>query len=259
MTESAGGSLPGLARDLRVALQFATRLPLGAAATAADAEADLARASWALPVAGIVVGGIGACVYWFTFALGLAPLLCAVPTIAATLLVTGALHEDGLADTADGFGGGATRERKLAIMRDSRTGTYGACALFLSLFVRAAALAVLAEPSLVAPALIAAHTAARAPLPLFMRLVPPARTDGLSAGAGRPTRACALAAVLPGIVALALLLTPMKALLGAVLLAAVFAGVSWLAKRQIGGQTGDVAGALEQAGEALLLVSATAI
>ncbi|MEZ5786259.1 MAG: adenosylcobinamide-GDP ribazoletransferase [Xanthobacteraceae bacterium] len=252
-------TLPGLAGDLRVALQFATRLPLGAFATGADAGPDLARASWALPVAGIVVGGIGALVYWLTFMLGLAPLLCAVPTIAATLLVTGALHEDGLADTADGFGGGTTRERKLAIMHDSRTGTYGVCALFLSLFLRAAALAVLAEPSLVAPALIAAHTAARAPLPLFMRLVQPARTDGLSAGAGQPTRARAVAAVLIGAVALALLLAPLKALVGAVLLVAVFAGLSWLTRRQIGGQTGDVAGALEQGGEALLLLAATAI
>lgn len=251
-------SLPGLVLDLRVAMQFATRLPLGPAAANAEAGVDLARASWALPLAGVVVGGIGALVYWFTFALGLAPLLCAVPTLAATLLVTGALHEDGLADTADGFGGGTTRERKLAIMHDSRTGTYGACALFLSLFVRSAALAVLAEPSLVAPALIAAHTAARAPLPLFMRLLPPARTDGLSAAAGQPTRGRALAAVLIGVAALALLLTPLKALVGAVLLVAVFAGVSWLTKRQIGGQTGDVAGALEQAGEALVLVTATA-
>lgn len=252
-------SLPGLVLDLRVAMQFATRLPLGPAAANAEAGVDLARASWALPLAGVVVGGIGALVYWFTFALGLAPLLCAVPTLAATLLVTGALHEDGLADTADGFGGGTTRERKLAIMHDSRTGTYGACALFLSLFVRSAALAVLAEPSLVAPALIAAHTAARAPLPLFMRLLPPARTDGLSAAAGQPTRGRALAAVLIGVAALALLLTPLKALVGAVLLVAVFAGVSWLTKRQIGGQTGDVAGALEQAGEALVLVTATAL
>jgi adenosylcobinamide-GDP ribazoletransferase len=259
MMGSAQKSLFGLAHDLRVALQFATRLPLGPVAADADAGADLARASWALPVAGIVVGGIGALVYWFAFALGLAPLLCAVPAIAATLLVTGALHEDGLADTADGFGGGTTRERKLAIMHDSRTGTYGACALFLSLFARTAALAVLAEPSLVVPALIAAHTAARAPLPLFLCLVPPARPDGLSAGAGRPTRDRALVAALIGAAALALLLTPLKALLCVVLLVAVFAGVTWLSMRQIGGQTGDVAGALEQAGEALLLLTATAI
>lgn len=259
MMGAARKSVHGLARDLRVALQFATRLPLGAAAAAADAGADLARASWALPVAGIVVGGIGALVYWFTFALGLAPLLCAVPTVAATLLVTGALHEDGLADTADGFGGGTTRERKLAVMRDSRTGTYGACALFLSLFIRAAALAVLAEPSLVAPALIAAHAAARAPLPLFLRLVPPARTGGLSAGAGRPTLGRAITALLIGAAALVVLLPPLKALLSAVLLIAVFAGVWRLSIRQIGGQTGDVAGALEQAGEALLLVIATAL
>lgn len=250
--------LSSLAHELRVGLQFATRLPLGRIAVDEGRGVDLARASWALPVAGIVVGGIGALVYWLAFALGLAPLLCAALTIAATLLVTGALHEDGLADTADGFGGGTTRERKLAIMRDSRMGTYGTCALFLALFVRAAALAVLAEPSLVAPALIAAHAAARAPLPLFLRLLPPARADGLSAGAGRPTGGRACTAMLIGVAALALLLPPLKALLGVMLLVVASAGVAWLSMRQVGGQTGDVAGALEQAGEALLLLIAAA-
>lgn len=258
MTVPANSWLRERVRELRVALQFTTRLPLGIAPASAEPGPDLAGASWALPLAGLVVGGIGALVYWLGFALGLAPLLCAVPAVAATILVTGALHEDGLADTADGFGGGTARERKLAIMRDSRTGTYGACALILSLLLRVAALAVLAEPALVATGLIAAHVAARAPLPLFLRLVPPARVDGLSAGAGRPDGARASAAMLVGAVALALLLAPVQAVLGAILLAAVFAGTSWLTMRQIGGQTGDVAGALEQAGEVLLLVIATA-
>lgn len=191
------------------------------------------------------------------YALGLAPLLCAVLTIAATLLVTGALHEDGLADTADGFGGGTTRERKLAIMRDSRIGTYGVCALFVALSVRVASLTILAEPSLVAPALVAAHVAARAPLPLLLNLLPPARADGLSAGAGRPSRGRALVAMLIGVAMLAVLLPPLKALLGAVLLGAVCVGMAWLSMRQIGGQTGDVAGALEQVAEALILIIAS--
>lgn len=255
MTAAARVSFMSLVSDLRLALQFVTRLPVGPAAADADRGFDLAQASWALPVAGAAVGGVGALVYWGAFALGLAPMLCAAPAIAATLLVTGALHEDGLADTADGFGGGTTRERKLAIMRDSRIGTYGVCALFLSLFIRTAALAVLAEPSLVAPALIASHMAARAPLPLFLHLLPPARTDGLSAGAGRPTRARALVAILIGLLAL-ILLPPLKALLGTVLMVALFAGLSWLSMRQIAGQTGDVAGAFEQIGEMLLLLTA---
>ena len=99
-------------------------------------------------------------------------------------LVTGALHEDGLADTADGFGGGDTRERKLEIMRDSRIGTYGVCALIVSLLVRADAIASLTDPVLVAPALIAAHAGARAVMPLVMFLLPAARTDGLRSRRG---------------------------------------------------------------------------
>src|SRR5205823_1129594 len=101
---------------------------------------DIARGSWAAPVAGAAVGLLGAMVYWIGHLMGLPPFLSAGLVLAATLAVTGCLHEDGLADTADGFGG-RDRVRKLEIMRDSRIGTYGVCALVLSLLLRAGALA----------------------------------------------------------------------------------------------------------------------
>ncbi len=241
--------------DVRTAVLFSTRLPVAWVGTVEGF--DVARASWALPVAGALVGLIGALVYWLAFTLGLAPLLCAPLAVAATILVTGCLHEDGLADTADGFGGGATRARKLEIMRDSSTGSYGGSALVLSILLRVGTLAVLADPALVAPALIAAHVAARATLPAFLNLVPPARADGVSAGIGRPTRVSALAAGIIGAAALALALGPVAGLAAALTLAAVFAGMALIAMRQIGGQTGDVAGALEQVGEMLVLLIAT--
>src|SRR6202030_2053805 len=100
-------------------------------------------------------------IYAVAHKIGSPPWVAAALAVAATLAVTGALHEDGLADTADGFGGGDTREQKLAIMRDSRIGTYGVCALILSLLIRADAIASLTEIALVAPALIAAHVGAR--------------------------------------------------------------------------------------------------
>ena len=178
--------------------------------------------------------------------------------MAATLLVTGCLHEDGLADTADGFGAAASRERKLDIMRDSQIGAYGASALILSLMLRAGAIASLAEPRLVASALIAAHAGARAALPVFMRLVPNARRDGLSADAGTPPQSSALIAALLGLVALLLCLGFGAALIAGVLLAAVMALMAWLCIRQIGGQTGDVLGALEQVSEILILLVAAA-
>src|SRR5262249_45551351 len=145
-------------------------------------DGDVARASWAFPIAGLVVGLAGAIVYWFASRAYVPPLPASALAIATTILVTGAMHEDGLADTADGFGGGKSREQKLQIMRDSRIGTYGACALML----RWSALAEIADPRFVTIALIAAHVSARATLPAFMCLVPPARADGLSSDAGRP-------------------------------------------------------------------------
>jgi adenosylcobinamide-GDP ribazoletransferase len=100
---------------------------------------------------GALVGACGALAYWGAAAVGLPPFVAGVLAVAATLLVTGALHEDGLADTADGFGAGVTRERKLEIMRDSRIGTYGVAALVLSILLRAGAVASLVEPVLAAP------------------------------------------------------------------------------------------------------------
>ena len=158
-------------------------------------DGDVARASWALPVAGLLVGLLGAAVYSIAIGLGLTSGPAAMLALATTILVTGALHEDGLADTADGLGGGRTRERKLEIMRDSRIGTYGACALIISLALRWSALAAIAYPWSVAAALPVAHAAARAGVPAFMWLVPPARSDGLSAArrSGRRPQSVAIA------------------------------------------------------------------
>src|SRR5215469_1055652 len=125
--------------ELVAALTFLTRLPLGRARADAPPP-SLADTVWAFPVAGVVIGAIGGIAYAIARGLALPALAAALIAVATTALVTGALHEDGLADTADGFGGGATREAKLDIMRDSRVGSYGACALTLSLMLRWSAL-----------------------------------------------------------------------------------------------------------------------
>jgi adenosylcobinamide-GDP ribazoletransferase len=248
-------SLNQVAADVAAALLFSTRLPLPRAATITGT--DIARASWALPVAGAIVGLIAAAVYWLARLADVPPFPAAGLTVVASLVVTGCLHEDGLADVADSFGASA-RERKLEIMRDSKIGTYGVCALFMSLLLRSSALASIAEPELAAPVLVAAHMAGRAGMPLFMRLVPPARADGLSVGVGTPPRASATAAVLIGIVALAVGLGPAAGVCAFALIAAGFASLAWLSVRQIGGQTGDVLGALEQIGEIVVLLVAAA-
>jgi adenosylcobinamide-GDP ribazoletransferase len=248
--------LRGLATDIRTGILFCTRLPLPHARPVEGA--DVARASWALPIAGALVGAVGALVYWLAHAVGLPPWPAAALTLAATLALTGCLHEDGLADTADGFGGGTTRERKLEIMRDSRIGTFGVCAVVLSLVLRIGALASLTDPALVAPALIAAHVAARASLPAFMGILPQARAEGLSAGAGQPPPASVMAALVIGVLALGLGFGLARAAVALILLVLAFGALVRLAEKQIGGQTGDVLGALEQAGEILVLLVAAA-
>jgi adenosylcobinamide-GDP ribazoletransferase len=247
-------TLQKLVTDLRIGISLCTRLPVGL--SDAIGEGDVARASWTFPVAGLLVGLAGAIAYWLAVRANVAPLPAAALALAATLLLTGAMHEDGLADTADGLGG-ATRERKLEIMRDSRIGTFGACALAISLMLRWSALADIGEPRVVALALICAHVSARACVPAFMHMVPPARADGLSSGAGQPPFASVITALLLGIVSL-LVFGPTGAMITVLLLLLVALVVARVAIRQFGGQTGDVLGALEQIAEAtVLLVSAS--
>lgn len=249
------GWLRGVAGDLKIGLLFSTRLPLAQATPIAGT--DIARASWALPVIGVLIGLFGALVYWVSFRFGLPPFLGAALAVSATLALTGCLHEDGLADTCDGFGGG-DRERRLEIMRDSRIGTFGACALTMSLLLRVGALASLSGPGPVALGLVAAHAGARAAVPLFLRLVPPARSDGLSADAGRPPPTSVAVAGLLGLVLLLWSFGTGRAVVALLLLLAVVGFMRWLCLRQIGGQTGDTAGALEQVGEIVVLLAAAA-
>ena len=240
-------------RDLRIGLIFMTRLPVRQ-----REEIDgvaLARSTRANPLVGALVGGAGALAFWVAISLGLTPWIAALLALTATLLLTGALHEDGLADLADGLGGGSDRQRKLEIMRDSRIGSYGGAALFLTLGLRGGAVAALAEPGLVAAALIAAHGAARGYLPLFMNKTPLARSEGLAASVAAPTAATAYTAL-----GMSLLLCVLCLGIADGALAFVSAGAAvWLlravARRQIGGYTGDVLGAAEQIAEIVLLLT----
>jgi adenosylcobinamide-GDP ribazoletransferase len=243
--------------DLRIGISFATILPFGPSTDADNGE--VTRASWALPVAGLLVGLVGSAVYAIAHAIGLTPEPAAMLALASTVIVTGALHEDGLADTADGLGGGRTRERKLEIMRDSRIGTYGACALFISLILRWSALTAIAPPRSVMIALLLAHAAARAGVPAFMAFVPPARPDGLSARAGQPSPQSAAIALGLGALVLALGFGPGKAILAVALLALIGLMMARLAIKQIGGQTGDILGAFEQLAETTILLMAAAL
>lgn len=251
-----GVSAQALSTELRTGLAFLTRLPL--AGTADTSGGEVARASWTFPVIGAGIGLIAAIVYWIAHGFGLQPLLAATLAVAGTTLLTGCLHEDGLADMADGFGGGNTVERKLEIMRDSGIGAYGAAALIVTFLLRVGAIASIAEPGLVALALIAANAGARATLPVFMRRVPRARTDGLAAEAGVPPQQSSAIAAAIGFVLILLCLGFGAAFVTLILLAIALVAMAWLAMSQIGGQTGDVLGAVEQVSEALILLVASA-
>lgn len=241
--------------DFRIGLVFFTRLPLPHFEVR---DRTLADAIWTAPLIGLVV----AVVAWFAYAvatlLGLAPSLGAALALTASMLITGCLHEDGLSDTADGFGGGRTRERKLEIMRDSRIGTYGACALALSILARWSAIADLATPGHVFTGLVVAHVASRALIPAFMQMLPQARIDGLSAGVGTLSDSVVLTALAIGAVAL-LLLGLKGAVVAAICLALLFVAFRKLCLAQIGGQSGDTIGAIQQLAEITLLFAASAI
>ena len=178
--------------------------------------------------------------------------------LAATMIVTGCLHEDGLADTADAFGGGRSIERKLEIMRDSRIGTYGAAALVLSVLLRWASLASLPGGASAVCALIAAHAASRGILPILMQRTPAARDSGLAASAGSIADATALVALAIGAIPL-LLLGIVQGLLLAILTGVFAWWLRGLFIRQIGGLTGDTMGAAQQIVEITILVAAGAI
>jgi adenosylcobinamide-GDP ribazoletransferase len=241
--------------EFAIATAVLTRLPVGAAL---PADGAIAASGWAFPLVGAGIGALAALAFLVAELLGCGSTPATLLALAAGLAVTGAFHEDGLADTADGFGGGQSREQKLAIMRDSRHGTFGILALVLSIGLRAAALGTIGEPIRAGLALIAAHAASRGALPLLMRILAPARADGLGAMAGRPSRTVAIiAAALGAAIALALL-GPRTGAIALVLSGGAVALAAMLAHRQIGGYTGDVLGFFQQIGEIMMLLVAAA-
>jgi adenosylcobinamide-GDP ribazoletransferase len=237
--------------DLRTATAFLTRLPMPHPHGAMPQ--NFVRAHRMFPVVGAAIGGAVGLLCLGLRMIGLPDLAAAALALGASAILTGALHEDGLADVADGFGGGRDLAAKLEIMRDSRLGTYGALILMVSFVTKLSALATLPD-AMVVQAMIAAHALARGVLPAISLSLDYARKDGLARNAGRPDAATAGLAVAFALV-IALLALPLTEALGAALVAGIAAlGMAWLAQRQIGGQTGDVLGGAEQLAETAILV-----
>jgi adenosylcobinamide-GDP ribazoletransferase len=249
--------------DIRACLRFYSRLPIRPGDDG-HAMPDFARVSWAAPLAGAIIGAIGAGALLIGKIAHLPTLVVAVCAIGIMALTTGALHEDGLADVADGFGGGATREQKLAIMRDSRLGAYGALALSLSVLLRVGAMAATLDRSvpLAVIAIVSASALSRAVglIPLVTLL--PARIDGAGASAPTPSPTAMRSALyIGGAIALTPLFCGMSMAQTVIAQMAAMAGalgVTKLAERQIGGYTGDVLGAAQQAAEIAMLAAISA-
>jgi len=213
------------------------------------------KALWAYPLVGALIGSFGAGAFAITSMIGLPTLLAAVAALAATIMVSGALHEDGLSDFADGLGGGRTAHDKLRIMRDSNQGVYGSLALMLSLAARGGAIFALGSTAPLA--IIATHTIARGVLAVPMRQISAVRGDGILAAAGYPAYLTVLAALVLAAVIAGLLLSAQTAQIVLILAIGAAFGISYLAKRQVGGLTGDVLGAAEQVAEVVVLWSLT--
>jgi len=247
-----------------MALRFLTRLPVPFVRTVDPPPLKESMAMF--PVVGALVGGFSAAGLILANMAGLPDLFCALLALAISAYITGALHEDGLADVADGFGGGHTREDRLEIMKDSRIGAYGTLALVIIIPARAALLAALLSLPAYAVLVLVAGAAAfsRSLMVDLLSSTRPARSDGLATLAGQPGRRTALLAIAIGSLAAGLgawsILSWGAAVLGLIAALLALASLRALAMRKIGGQTGDVCGAGQVMAEtAMLAVYAAAV
>lgn len=233
---------------LAIATSFLTRLPVPERGWTPRRMSATPR--W-YPGVGLIVGIIVALIYWVAAAL-YPPVLAALISTAAGLIVTGCFHEDGFADACDGLGGGTSRHAALEIMRDSRLGTYGVAGLALMLGAKILALG--AMPAHAVPLiLIAGHAASRASAVLVIATSNYIRVEGagrpVARGLGRRGLAVAL-----GVAALALIavlfVAPVLALLGGIV--GLFFGHALMRlafERRLRGYTGDCLGAVQQTSE----------
>ncbi|MBL4801505.1 MAG: adenosylcobinamide-GDP ribazoletransferase [Emcibacter sp.] len=252
MTATTKHKSPALLRDIATALILLTRFPVPWHMLS-DAPPNITKSLWAYPMVGFLVSAVGAAVYTGADLLFLPSSVAALLAITIMIMITGALHEDGLADMADGFGGGRDREHKLTIMRDSRIGTYGSLALLLSLGLRISPLATMTTNEVVT-ALLISGSLSRLMIVLSLKFLPSARQDGLAAETGKPANSRLLMAViLPFGLVFILLPWAVGLIIISLALVATWA-VGRLSLKQIGGITGDVLGAIQQISEIFIFL-----
>ncbi len=240
---------------IRAAVMFFTRVPVPSSAR--HDPADLQRAAAWFPLVGWLVGAVAAGVWWATVQVW-PPMVASGLSLAATLLLTGAFHEDGFADVCDGFGGGYTKERVLEIMRDSRVGAFGAIGVVMILGLKWQAVAAL-PVTMGAAVLFAGHAVSRAAAVSLMTVLPYVREEAGKAkplatelGGGRLATAlvCGFAPVV---------LLPARCAWSVAAVAVVWWLLGRWFRRRIGGYTGDCLGAAQQVTEVVFYLSVTAL
>lgn len=252
LTDRAGAA----ARDLGVCLGFFSRLPLPVHRSAPGGVLlNEACGSW--PLAGLLLG-VGPMAILILFPLaGFPPLIGAIAAVGVMMLLTGALHEDGLADTADGLGGGIDAQDKLAIMSDSKIGTFGVLALTLSVLARVVCLGAMESAAPIQAAIAFGSTAiiSRSAALWHWEDLAAAKTSGLAVEIGPPTKPSRRLGLLTGVVAFILVFSTLgqAALFGGALAVLGVYGFSRLCAHQIGGHTGDTIGAAQQITETVFL------
>lgn len=257
-TQATPPAWPGWLIATATCIRFYSRLPVPALpGENAHTLPDFRLVPRALPFAALVIVAPATLIALLAGLAGVNALLTAALAVTALVVTTGALHEDGLADSADGLFGGHTPERRLEIMKDSRVGTFGALALGLSLLLRVSALAAILQGAgawAVAAAVLVAAPWSRVEGLRILATVEPSRSSGASAAVGQPERSVLpIAYGLSGALALLLVAAGALPLAGIVLGLALSAlAALWLSRtaiRLIGGQTGDILGAAQQLGE----------
>ena len=248
--EANSGTIPAIkASDVATACSLLTRFPLR------DAWVDSGRLSvcpWAFPIVGLLIGLCAGLLSSFLIWCGVPVAVSIVLAIGLSVLLTGGLHEDGLADCSDGLGGGHTKEKCLEIMKDSRIGAYGVIALILVFALEWSALGEIPLQHLMA-AFIVAGAVSRTPMVAVMAFMPPARTGGLSHYVGRPRGVhVATSVAISALIALICFGGEGVTVLFFGLIASL--PLLLLAQKKIQGQTGDVLGATQKISEAAVLI-----
>lgn len=243
---------------LRTALMFLTRLPVGRGLTFND---ELLNGSARyFPLVGLLVGALAALIYGIGV-LVFTPSVAVLIAMASTVLLTGAFHEDGFADVCDGFGGGWQREQVLAIMKDSRVGSYATVGLFLLLTIKFSTLEALDSAALVGPALLVGHALSRLLAVSYLIEYPYVRDAETSKIKPLATQMSgnALRFAVVSVLPLLLLISMWQALLVCVVLLLWRYGFGYYMQKRIGGYTGDCLGAAQQVAEVLIYLVLLAI